>query len=293
LTGSHIIERFQKRLCRISDEFGLYEAILFTKSIDRWRRYAIVQAKIREMKNDRLRILDVGSGGIGVSILQNSLKKDCVFYLLDVTGDAFRDITSPYRIVGDACQLPFRGKVFDVVVSTEVVEHISKPVRVGFWKEIERVCKGRIVVTCPMQSGDGFFQGARYDMLYQRLFEKRYGSREPNTERHIAVGHPTLEEVRGLFPDLKIEGFNNCTIWLKYMSLSCRPIAGIVSGLLYYLLWKKLDDSPPFWSAVITLDSVGAGTSRDLPRHHLHAWSSVSSRLCLLCHFHDSGSSGP
>lgn len=232
----------------------MYEAILFTKSIDRWRRYSLVQPKIREMKNDKLTILDVGSGGIGVSILQNSLKKDCIFYLLDVTDDAFRHLASPYRIVGDACQLPFRSKLFDVVVSTDVVEHISKPIRVDFWKEIERVCKGRIVITCPMQSGDGFFQGTRYDMLYQCLYERRYGSRDPNTEQHIAAGHPTLEEVRGVFPTSKIKGFNNCKIWLKYMALSYRPIAGIVSGLFYYLLWKKLDDNPPFWSAIITMD---------------------------------------
>jgi ubiquinone/menaquinone biosynthesis C-methylase UbiE len=260
LTASHIIERFQKRFCRISDKFGLGEAILFTKSIDRWRRYAIAQAKIREMKSDKLTILDVGSGGIGISILQNSLKKDCIFYLLDITSEVFRNLTSPYRIVGDACQLPFRSKVFDVVVSTDMIEHISKPIRIGFWKEIERVCKGRIIVTCPMQSANGFFQGARYDILYQRLFEKRYGSRDPNTEQHIAAGHPTLEEVRGVLRDPEIKGFNNCAIWIKYMSLSYRPIAGIVSGLIYYLLWKKLDDRPPFWSAVITLDVLCTST---------------------------------
>jgi len=33
----------------------------------------------------------------------------------------------------------------------------------------------------------------------------------------LAESHPTLEELKGAFPDSTIQGYKNCDVWLKYV----------------------------------------------------------------------------
>jgi len=101
-----------------------------------------------------------------------------------------------------------------------------------------------------MQSDDGIFQGKKYDIAFQYLFERNYGVKEPNTAQHIAAGHPTLEEIKE-FSDPVFHGYKNCDVWLKYMLFSRKPLLGLFCGLLYYLFWRKDDNKPPYWGAIV------------------------------------------
>jgi SAM-dependent methyltransferase len=230
--------------------YGLLEALFYPKSIDKWSRYSYVVNEIKKLRVKN-KILEVGSGGAGIAHFSG---REHEVFLIDVRKDVFQKLKFPHRVVADGCKLPFRDKIFDVVISVDTVEHIPKSIRHNFYNELKRVCRRKIILTCPMQSNDGIFQGKDYDIIFQYLHERKYGVREPNTDQHIAAGHPTLEEIKYEFPNSTIQGYKNCNVWLKYMLFSRKPILGLFCGLLYYLLWKKDDNKPPYWGAIIISD---------------------------------------
>lgn len=52
-------------------------------------------------------------------------------------------------VLADARQLPFRNKVFDVVLSLDVIEHLSRQDGYGFITQISKVAKNKVVLTAP------------------------------------------------------------------------------------------------------------------------------------------------
>lgn len=233
-------------------DYGLSEAIFRSKHIDQFERYVCAIKEIRKIESE-VSVLEIGAGGEGISYFSNLLKS-CNFFLFDVRKDAFNGLKKKQTIIGDGCRLPFRDKAFDVIVSVDAVEHIPKLIRHNFYKELKRVCKKRLIITCPLQSSDAAFQGEKYDIIFQYFYERAHGVKEPNTEQHIASGHPTLEEINRELPNPAIYGYKNCDVWLKYMLFACKPFIGFFCGMLYYLFWKKAKDKPPYWGAIITSD---------------------------------------
>jgi ubiquinone/menaquinone biosynthesis C-methylase UbiE len=202
-------------------------------------------------------VLEVGSGGQGISPFLSLLRGDCNVFLLDIRRDAFKGLRNGNRVVADRCRLPFKDKTFDVVISVDTVEHIPQMMRHNLYEELKRTCKEKIILTCPIQSNNGLFQGMQYDVMFQHLHERIYRAKEPNTEQHIAAGHPTLEEINSELPNSSIYAYKNCDIWLKYMLFSRKPFLGLFCGLLYYLFWKRNDDKPPYWGAIIVWNRTG------------------------------------
>jgi ubiquinone/menaquinone biosynthesis C-methylase UbiE len=250
---SNVLYITSKRFYRPSgSNYGLSEAF-FRVAIDRFERYARVAKEIQKMDAKTFSVLDVGSAGEGISSQTRLSRKSVV--LVDIRKDAFNGLKEKRAIIGDGCRLPLRDDAFDVVVSVDTVEHIPRSVRHSFYEELKRVCKKRLIITCPLQSSDGMFQGEKYDIVYQCLYVHDHGIREPNTAQHIASGHPTLEEINRELPNSTIYGYKNCDVWLKYMVFSGKPIIGSFCGVLYYLFWKKNDHKPPYWGAIITSDS--------------------------------------
>lgn len=90
------------------------------------------------------------------------------FSLGDVNGDLFIGNTphdllqfiNPKKIKNfvklDGCFLPFKNNCFELVISNHVIEHIVNPFL--FLKEMVRVSKNRIKITCPHRFGDRFYQ---------------------------------------------------------------------------------------------------------------------------------------
>jgi len=206
---SNFLDVMSKRFYRLrGTDYGLLETLFHPRGIDRWSRYAYVVNEIKKLETMN-KILEVGSGGGGVT---SFISQDYEIFLVDVQKDVFQGLKIAHSrmvhsIVGDGCRLPFRDKAFDVVISVDTVEHIPKLIRNNFYNELKRVCKKKVVLTCPMQSNDGIFQGKNYDMAFQYLYERNYGVKEPNTAQHIAAGHPTLEEIKREFSDPEIHGY--------------------------------------------------------------------------------------
>lgn len=222
-----------------------------SKQINRFDRYSFAVNEIKKMESN-LSVLDMGAGGEGISYFSNLLEK-CEFFLFDIKKDAFKGLRNKQAIIGDGCRLPFKDKAFDVVVSIDAVEHIPKFIRHSLYTELQRVCKKRLIITCPLQSKDGVFQGRKYDVIFQHFYEQAHGTKEPNTAQHIASNHPTLDEINRELRNPVIRGYKNCDAWLKYMLFAGKPIIRFFCGMLYYLFWKK-NDEPPYWGAIITLD---------------------------------------
>jgi ubiquinone/menaquinone biosynthesis C-methylase UbiE len=247
------VDLASKRLYRPSStNYGLQEVFFRSKYIDQFERYACVVNNIQKT-GSKVSVLEIGAGGEGLSKFSNLLEQ-CDFFLFDVRKEAVTGLKKKQVIIGDGCRLPFRDKSFDVIVSVDAVEHIPKSVRHSFYAELQRVCKKSLIITCPLQSNNGVFQGETYDIVFQHFYEHDYGFKEPNTAQHIASKHPTLEEINRELNNPTICGYKNCDVWLKYMLFASKPFIGFFCGVLYYLFWKKNSVAPPYWGAIITSD---------------------------------------
>lgn len=93
------------------------------------------------------RILDVGCGD-GRVCLEVSKKKGCSVVAFDLSTVALGHVSVP-GCCGSANQLPFRDKSFDLVISTEVLEHIPEKIYSRALHEMERVAERHILITVP------------------------------------------------------------------------------------------------------------------------------------------------
>lgn len=98
-------------------------------------------------------VLDIACGsGYGTNYMANFAQK---VYGLDIDNEVILDNISKFRrnniqfFCGNATQLPFADKTFDIVVSFETIEHIDD--YVSFLKEIKRVLKneGILIISTP------------------------------------------------------------------------------------------------------------------------------------------------
>jgi SAM-dependent methyltransferase len=87
------------------------------------------------------RVLDVGSGGLGLRALEPDL---------DITGVDIADrpdYPGPFVQADASAELPFEDDAFDLAYSNSVVEHVDPVRRVRFADELKRVAKGWYVQT--------------------------------------------------------------------------------------------------------------------------------------------------
>lgn len=233
--------------------YGLVEALFFPREIDYWTRYIDVSKAVLKHFKERLAILDVGAGmrgGISFFLRQSSH----TLILLDRNRfdrkPWFRQV-----VIGDGTKLPFRDDCFDIVVSVATLEHIPKDARRPFLMELKRISK-MVILHFPCEDESGKFMGRRYDLLFQHYHQQIFGAEEEKTAEHIASIHPSINELKALFPRSKVIGRKNCSVWLKYMVLSRRPIIGFLTGLIYLLFWKKEDNKPPYYECMFIYKKI-------------------------------------
>lgn len=113
------------------------------------REVALVDAITPQLPKKSTSILDVGCGdGYLLHCLShlNSSKTgvDMNSARLKRAQERVPDVTF---IKGDVYKLPFKDKTFDVVICSEVLEHLEHPEKA--LKELKRVAKQKIIVTVP------------------------------------------------------------------------------------------------------------------------------------------------
>jgi len=72
-------------------------------------------------------------------------------------------------ILASADKLPFRESSFDLVLASEVIEHLPKVQGEALLREVERVCKWKIIITTP-----------------RALWKKGFLENSAPTQRHLS-----------------------------------------------------------------------------------------------------------
>ena len=114
------------------------------------RSYLIFDILLKEVDFKEKKVLEVGSGTGRISKEIFLRKADLT--IIDIGENLVKQVSNKLGckgIVGDACSLPFEDQIFDLIISSECIEHTINPL--GAIREMCRVCKtgGIVCITSP------------------------------------------------------------------------------------------------------------------------------------------------
>ena len=120
----------------------------------------LLKVILRKTNKKEIKLLDVGCGdGVLFHLIRKELKKDnLVLYGLDNSKIAINTARkkNPVNIfkIGNLYKLPFENNFFDIILSSDVVEHVSKPETM--LSEIKRVGKNntKLIVGTPIKKNE-------------------------------------------------------------------------------------------------------------------------------------------
>jgi ubiquinone/menaquinone biosynthesis C-methylase UbiE len=136
----------------------------YTTAYNAWKRIESIRALFNEEVNqrgDRLSILDVGCGDALPLFILNSDINTSEYYGIDVSlldiafAEKLKELLEADNVtfvVGDAGRLPFQDSLFDIVICSEVLEHLKHPE--ACLKEIRRILKngGTALISTPNEN---------------------------------------------------------------------------------------------------------------------------------------------
>ena len=118
------------------------------------RKLQDVIEQLYKVGGSKLKILDIGIGdGVYEGIIFNKVKNKCDFYVVDISKEQIKR-SSKYLVEGlvvdlDSQKLPYKSKMFDIVIVSELLEHVFFPEKVI--REAKRVLRkdGILIITYP------------------------------------------------------------------------------------------------------------------------------------------------
>lgn len=184
-------------------------------SPDGYSRFFILTGILKQLygKTKRtLRILDVGGGS---EYMEQQLQSTGIPYdltILDII-DRPAKVKATY-IQGDATNMRFKDDEFDVVISTDVLEHVPNKGKEAFLRESLRVAKEVCIIAAPFDT-----VGVNDAEIVVNEFNKRlFGVGQDWLEEHLALGKPTQDLFTRVLGQLKMPyaefGTQNITTWL-------------------------------------------------------------------------------
>lgn len=187
-------------------------------SFDQYQRYATIGRIVSLFCNDRndskrLKILEVGSNA------QRNLEKFVdaeIFYTDIVEIDEFKD--DDHFFVADATNLEgIKDNEFDIVVASDVFEHIPVELREDFLSELNRVAKEYAIVCFPYSKDIINDVEKRVNSYYKTI----YGEDYQWLNEHIYNGLPELDLINKYLDACKIYysscGHGSIDIWEEMM----------------------------------------------------------------------------
>ncbi|MBU4311164.1 MAG: methyltransferase domain-containing protein, partial [Candidatus Omnitrophica bacterium] len=156
-------------------------------SFDIFQRYKAIEEIVNRLRNKkRLRVLDIGGGRGDIKYF---LPNDDVIIF-----DKHAKEGKGYRS-GDALRLPFKKSSFDVVVSSDVLEHILPEKRKRFLDEHFRVSRDVVIVGAPF---DGRNVNLAEKILHRFILDK-YRIKYGILEEHLKNKIPNLDKTTRVF----------------------------------------------------------------------------------------------
>jgi SAM-dependent methyltransferase len=219
-------------------------------SFDRYGRYgAIVRALRANLGDGRLRVLDVGDTAGHLEAFDPAL--DVVGIDLNVAAERLAD---PVIVRADGTRLPFPDGAFDVVVSSDVLEHVPASSRPAFLAELVRVSGDLVIVAAPFDTPGV----AGVEELVRRYALLSTGTKQLQLDEHQENGLPDLDaSISALTAggaQLVVQGDGHLWDWLVVMllrfQLESRPaLEPLAAGydVLYNLSLADRSLVPPYY----------------------------------------------
>ncbi|MFA4956992.1 MAG: glycosyltransferase [Candidatus Methanoperedens sp.] len=182
----------------------------FDLPFDLYTRNKIISDLINLLRKKKkgLKILDIGGRS---GHLKEFLQVDDDLYILDILKSESNEIN---YFVGDIISAPFKDRTFDVVVSSDLFEHISPENRENTLSEMQRISKNYVILGAPFYSE----KAAEAEIQINDFFHKLTGNDHPWLFEHIKNGLPSGKKLEEF---LKTNGFeylttetNNISNWL-------------------------------------------------------------------------------
>ncbi len=217
----------------------------------------------------------------GIASLVDELRVSDKAQILDVGGypGLLADILSQWEVItldkpicprhnyiaGDGLQLPFADRVFELVISSDTLEHIPSPHRQKFLTELLRVSSHWLIIASPFASS----QVNLAEQLLNDLSRVVKHSDNPWLREHQELGLPSLYEV---LRELHTTGCSTLSVpngelvgWFLTMGvqilLECIPAGNTISHQLSQMInlqWKELIfPSTLSYRQIILADKLG------------------------------------
>src|SRR3990167_7389539 len=183
---------------------------IFNLSADIFVRASVIGKIINTLsKNKPIKILDVGGYQGRLDLFVNSPVK-----VLDVF-----DVKEENYIQGDARRLSFPDNYFDVVTSIETLEHIREEDRDEVLKEIVRVSKDLVIVSCPVLTKEN----KTVENFANSFFKNQTGAEHPWLKEHKEYSLPkedlVLMTLRNSLKDVQVVENDPVVYWLEMILL--------------------------------------------------------------------------
>ena len=188
------------------------EKILKDLPFDLYTRNLIITQSVNHVREQKkLKILDIG-GRNGSLKFQND-----DYFILDIL--SIDSDSKESFIKGDAKFIPFKNASFDVVISSDLYEHIPQQDRKIVLDEMFRVSKKFIVLGSPFYSPEI----EKSEIILNDYYLKLNGEEHPWLKEHIANGLPKSEEFESILLKKKSSyvkiGSNHISVWFKILML--------------------------------------------------------------------------
>lgn len=147
-------------------------------------RYLPIVQILKKQKLQDSAILEVGSGSLGITPY---LKRP-----LDGVDTDFSGPKTPLlnKIKGSATDLPFRKNSYDVVISTDTLEHIPANLREKAIDEMLRVSRQLVIIVVPTGP-----LSQRQDSQLHNRFQKVFKQKDKFLSEHVENGLPKNDEI--------------------------------------------------------------------------------------------------
>ncbi len=185
---------------------------LSTDGFSRFYFLCLIIEQLYKSTNRQIKILDVGGGSEYMQQQLKSIDIDYELTVLDII-EKPKGIKVTY-VQGDATKMGFDNDQFDLVISTDVFEHIPEKNKQAFLDECLRVAKEACIIAAPFET-----EGVTAAEIAVNNFNKKlFGVGQNWLVEHLELGKPTLKLVTDTLERDKIPykdfGTQNITTWL-------------------------------------------------------------------------------